>query len=224
MCRMENILNDTADFWRAQKKIAPIKRINVKKLCDHLKNYQNDLHGLNDSMGRFLCINDGPIIGQPVKCFEFLLNGKCELRKFKDIDFKKAMGSFVISIVHSKSIYCTTLSLRYLSEMCQDVGQYVVALRFLNIAYSLCTMYDYEYTITFSFVSKYYFKYKRQIKKNLKKIVCSFCGSKGKVKSCTNCMAAFYCSKLCQKRDWMSHRKKCHKVWSGYYQMLKRIS
>merc|ERR1712204_103487 len=98
--------------------------------------------------------------------------------------------------------------------------RYVFALRLLNIAKKLCTLY--EFTITPTFVNKIYPKKRKKIKKKLKKMKCLYCGSKGKLSSCTACMSALYCSKLCQKRDWKEHKHHCRKMkkevnWLTFY-------
>lgn len=45
---------------------------------------------------------------------------------------------------------------------------------------------------------------------------CSGCGKKemklGRMKSCSKCKAAFYCSKECQVQDWATHKKQCKKA------------
>merc|ERR1712228_991571 len=118
-------------------------------------------------------------------------------------------------------VYIMALSLKCLSGICMELNQFVIALRLLNIAYKLCTMY--ELVICPSFVNKIYTKKRKRIKKKLKKMICSYCGRKGKLMCCTGCMDAVYCSKLCQKRDWQSmHREKCNKKWSKYYSELKK--
>jgi hypothetical protein len=38
---------------------------------------------------------------------------------------------------------------------------------------------------------------------------CRRCGSTGKVKKCSSCMAVRYCSSACQLADWRRHKKEC---------------
>jgi len=52
--------------------------------------------------------------------------------------------------------------------------------------------------------------------RDLRVRTCQCCGKAekrvGKLKSCTRCKAAFYCSKECQVKDWPSHKKICKKA------------
>jgi len=43
---------------------------------------------------------------------------------------------------------------------------------------------------------------------------CNFCGqfSKKKLKKCSICKAAWYCSKECQRKDWKKHKPDCKKM------------
>ena len=42
---------------------------------------------------------------------------------------------------------------------------------------------------------------------------CNYCNKiDGKLKTCTRCKQAFYCSKKCQKKDWKNHKKVCKKI------------
>merc|ERR1712228_104755 len=138
----------------------------------------------------------------------------------KNGDYDRSIPRFLASIAASTSLYVTTLSLRYLSDACKEMKRCVIALRSLNVAYKLCTMY--ELTICPSFVNKIYSKKRKNIKKKLKKMACSYCGRKGKLMCCTGCMKSVYCTKLCQKRDWRAgHRKKCVKKWFEFYSIMK---
>ena len=38
---------------------------------------------------------------------------------------------------------------------------------------------------------------------------CKLCGKKGKYK-CTQCGKVSYCSRECQFKDWVNHKKNCH--------------
>ena len=141
--------------------------------------------------------------------------------EFKEYEF--AIQCFAECICISTSIYLMTLSLRYLSDICVKLEQYIAALKLLNIARKNCTMY--ELTITPMFVNKVYFEKKKKIKKKLNKMRCFQCGRKEKLFCCTGCMEAVYCSKQCQKRHWRAHhRKECAKKWSESYQKLKKYS
>jgi hypothetical protein len=42
-------------------------------------------------------------------------------------------------------------------------------------------------------------------------MVCGRCGMQGKLKMCSTCKKAFYCSKECQQADWKEHKKMCKK-------------
>merc|ERR1712129_358941 len=110
----------------------------------------------------------------------------------------------------STSIHTMVLSLRYLSAIFKKMELFVVALRSLNKARKLCTIY--KMTITPTFVENIYPKKRKKIKKQLKKMECSYCGKNGKLFCCTSCMSQLYCSKSCQKRDWKDeHRNSCTK-------------
>merc|ERR1712228_946023 len=156
-------------------------------------------------------------------CYELIMIGQCSFSQMDPTDVRtKQIGRhvFVDSICNSTSLYAMTLSLRYLSRICYDLDQFVIALRLLNMAYAYCTMY--ELTITPTFVKEKYSKKRKKIKKKLNKLVCSYCGRKGKLKCCTACMNAVYCTKLCQKRDWRAgHRNKCDGEWLEEYKKLK---
>eukprot|EP01084_Bolivina_argentea_P183360 316418_1 len=40
---------------------------------------------------------------------------------------------------------------------------------------------------------------------------CCYCGNETwKLKRCRRCKCAIYCSRKCQKKDWISHKKNCH--------------
>ena len=150
-------------------------------------------------------------------CYSLMLLGKWSMN---GKDYPCAMKMFVDSICNSVSIYSFCLSSRYLSEVCVRVGQYVIALRLLNVAYKFCTMY--EFTITPTFVNVIYAKKRKKIKKKLKRLFCSHCGKKGKLQCCTGCMTAVYCSKSCQKRHWsLDHKKQCNREWFEFYEKLK---
>ena len=42
---------------------------------------------------------------------------------------------------------------------------------------------------------------------------CNYCNKiDAKLKKCTRCKQAFYCSKKCQKKDWKNHKKVCKKI------------
>merc|ERR1712083_161899 len=104
-----------------------------------------------------------------LNCYSLLLGGKCTISMCKGSDSVRGLiGCFFGSILISSSVYCTTLSLRNLSGLCRRYCQFIVALRFLNAAYRLCTMY--EFTITPSFVENEYPKKRRKIKKKLMKM------------------------------------------------------
>jgi len=155
-------------------------------------------------------------------CYCSLLFARCCF-KMKGI-IKQGLAAHVTVIGWSTSLHVTTLSLRDMYRFCRKEKRYVCALRFLNIAKKLCTLY--ELTITPTFVNKIYPKKRKKIKKKLKKMECLYCGSKGKLYSCTACMSALYCSKLCQKRDWKEHKHHCSKIkkgvnWLDFYRNLK---
>ena len=40
-----------------------------------------------------------------------------------------------------------------------------------------------------------------------------------RLKRCKMCVSFYYCSRLCQKKDWLSHRKVCKKLRSRDYSM-----
>jgi len=40
---------------------------------------------------------------------------------------------------------------------------------------------------------------------------CIFCGIKGKMLKCANCIGAYYCSKKCQKLHYKDHKNNCNK-------------
>ena len=42
---------------------------------------------------------------------------------------------------------------------------------------------------------------------------CAKCSRQGS-KRCARCCAAFYCSKVCQERDWPDHRLVCRRRWT----------
>jgi hypothetical protein len=49
--------------------------------------------------------------------------------------------------------------------------------------------------------------------------VCWLCGSAAeKLKKCTGCQAALYCSKDCQVAHWKEHKSDC-KVWKMVQQL-----
>ena len=152
--------------------------------------------------------------------FQILLLGKVALLEAR---ITKAGMYFTHAFKRSSSLLATGLSLRYLSGLFYDDGQYVASLRLLNTAYKRCTMY--EIAIFPSFVNKQYFEKRKKIKKNIRNMVCCFCERKSrKLMCCTGCMEATYCSKSCQKRDWRSnHRRQCGKGrWSGFYEHVKQ--
>merc|ERR1711971_459503 len=123
--------------------------------------------------------------------------------------YETSIYFFLQCMEKSRSIYMTSLSLRFMSDSSKELKLFVVALRSLNIARELCTLY--EKTITPNFVHKIYPMKRKEIKMKLKKMTCSYCGIKGKLLCCTACMSALYCSKSCQKRDWKLHRNTCDK-------------
>ena len=43
-----------------------------------------------------------------------------------------------------------------------------------------------------------------------KKKQCVFCGIKGKMLKCANCIGAYYCSKECQKLHYKDHKNNCN--------------
>jgi len=54
---------------------------------------------------------------------------------------------------------------------------------------------------------------KRTLKNIFKEIKCENCGLYGeKLKKCSGCLKAHYCSDLCQKEDWKRHKKECLKL------------
>ena len=38
---------------------------------------------------------------------------------------------------------------------------------------------------------------------------CSYCNKSGNVKTCSGCKKTKYCSRVCQKADWKSHKHRC---------------
>ena len=38
---------------------------------------------------------------------------------------------------------------------------------------------------------------------------CSYCNDSGNVKTCSGCKKTQYCSRVCQKADWKSHKHRC---------------
>ena len=177
----------------------------------------NELQSSSDieNMGRAYLSGISPTDG-----YAMMLMGKCYV-KYKE--YQNGITCFISSICKSTSLYVMTFSLRYLSGICVKLNEYVIALRLLDRAYKLCTMYDTP--ITPLFVNRIYSRKRKKIKMKLKEVVCSFCGCKGKLKCCTGCMNAVYCSKSCQKRHWRSvHRKTCDKKWLQHYKTLKQHS
>ncbi len=48
---------------------------------------------------------------------------------------------------------------------------------------------------------------------NMHKYICAYCFTKTRIKleKCARCLAIYYCSRLCQGRDWKEHMKTCKK-------------
>ena len=189
------------------------KAVNAYQLCQKLKNGQLNVEQIGYEIIRTVQLSD--VFDQ---CLAMVLNGKVMMKMNQ---YAASITCFTASINASRSIYTMALSLRYMSEACAKMGQFVIALRLLSVAYKLCTMN--ELVICPSFVNKIYWRKRKRIKKELNRMFCSHCGRKGKLKCCTGCMTAVYCSKRCQKRDWKkSHRKNCdNAMWSKYYPMMK---
>eukprot|EP01084_Bolivina_argentea_P284716 488027_1 len=135
-------------------------------------------------------------------------------------NYKEGIKWYITSICRCTVLIVRIISLRRLSEICRDKGQHVMALKLLNTAKKYCHFYD--FVINPIFANKIYFEKRKIIKKRLNKI-CMYCKSKGKkIKCCTGCMVALYCSKSCQKKHWVSiHNKRCDKSWSKCYKFLK---
>lgn len=52
----------------------------------------------------------------------------------------------------------------------------------------------------------------------VKKMACDACGKSGASKHCSACRKAYYCSKVCQTRDWKSgHKQQCGKDVEGHF-------
>ena len=204
-------LKKQVEYMQARSINFDCSKVNLDKLCLDLNAFQSSFD--IEDMGRVYisAIN-------PTDAYSLMLMGK-SYQKYEE--YENGITCFVSSIRTSASLFVMTSSLRCLSEICMKLSQFVAALRLLNVAYKLCTMY--ELTITPSFVNDIYPKKRKKTKRKLKKMVCSYCGRKGKLQCCTGCMTAVYCSKLCQKRHWsLDHRKNCdNAVWSKYYRMMK---
>eukprot|EP01084_Bolivina_argentea_P042577 78511_1 len=59
--------------------------------------------------------------------------------------------------------------------------------------------------------TKYMMYWKNKLKKyEQKDRTCQFCGNScWKTKYCSKCKCVMYCSRKCQKKDWISHKKSC---------------
>ena len=44
---------------------------------------------------------------------------------------------------------------------------------------------------------------------NVTEGICSYCNGSGNVKTCSGCRKTQYCSRVCQKADWKSHKHRC---------------
>ena len=69
-------------------------------------------------------------------------------------------------------------------------------------------------------------KDKTMLKKRLKRILCFHCKrnsgeTKNKMKCCRACGNAYYCSKHCQKRDWIKHKMICDRKFEKIKSILK---
>jgi hypothetical protein len=42
--------------------------------------------------------------------------------------------------------------------------------------------------------------------------ICKVCRKEGKMKKCSGCLQAYYCSGECQKSDWKKHKKLCKNI------------
>ena len=187
--------------------------VDINAICVEMKSWQFNVVQTGSMVHSEISFKDR----FTANCYSLMLLGKWSMN---GKDYPCAMKMFVDSICNSVSVYSMCLSSRYLSEVCVDLGQFVIALRLLNKAYKLCTMY--EFVICPTFVNKAYAERRKKIKNELRKLFCSYCGKKGKLKCCTGCMTAVYCSKSCQKRHWsLDHKKKCSRGWLEFYEKLK---
>eukprot|EP01084_Bolivina_argentea_P112752 201054_1 len=79
-------------------------------------------------------------------------------------------------------------------------------------------------------VATKYHVLKKKLKKQLKRIQCSWCGGNkywnskrqyDKLKVCKGCHVCYYCNRNCQKRHWKElHGKKCCKIWIKWNEKL----
>jgi hypothetical protein len=49
-------------------------------------------------------------------------------------------------------------------------------------------------------------------KHNENHTLCKVCRKQGKMKKCSTCLQAYYCSIECQQNDWKKHKKSCKKI------------
>lgn len=42
-------------------------------------------------------------------------------------------------------------------------------------------------------------------------LICKICSKTEKIRRCSRCQTAFYCSNVCQRLDWPYHKSQCHK-------------
>eukprot|EP01084_Bolivina_argentea_P131244 231679_1 len=130
--------------------------------------------------------------------------------------------------VSSGTLYVIVMSLRYLSKLCEYKRLYGISFRSLKVAKKYCCVHD--VIVLPSFCDFEYPKAKKRIRKKLKRMVCcyKYCVRQKldyKVKSCTGCMSAMYCSKQCQKRDWVHlHRNVCNGSWREKYKRFKSLT
>eukprot|EP01083_Nonionella_stella_P010125 28963_1 len=129
-----------------------------------------------------------------------------------------------VSIICSTDIFnnalFTTLSLIALSRNCLKNGEYVIGRKVLKYAFIICNGYFLK-----SFYQHKYAKKKTQLLRKLKTVHCAYCSKSyvGEIlKCCVGCMQTFYCSKKCQKKHWMLHKKQCNMTWIELYYMLKK--